>query len=507
MPLSRRDFIGQTATAAALTLGAMSFPASPRAASPARKLAADRAWLADLGKSLPEEHDYAPRIEGRLPDGLRGRLYRNGPGLFERAGHRKLNLLDGDGMIQRFDFAGDSAARYASRFVRTAKFVEEEAAGEALYGTWTTRAPGGFLANLGADIPTQAGVATVVKDGVLLALDEVDPIYALDPDTLATTGPYQIAPGLALPGVKAHTKTDGKTGDWTLIGTEYGPSMTIRIVTRGRDGAIRLRRELKSPRMTYLHDYFVTERHIVLLLHPVSFSPFAMLAGLKSFTDSLTWNPADGNLVLVLEKDGDAPPRQFAAPAAWMWHSLNAWETGNTIVADFVGYEAPDHFLGEDAFLAAIMDGERGQARYPGTLRRYVIDLAAGGLREAIVADGHHEFPIVDPRKASHAHRHGYFAIGAPGDFVTDGVARIDMETGRRDAFRFGPKHFVGEPVFAPAGPAEGEGWLLAQVQSGETGRNFLAVFEAGNVSAGPVARVHLAHHVPLSFHGWWQAA
>lgn len=500
--LSRRDFLTTSAaTGAALALGSAARPAA--AGTP---LPPDRAWLAALGKSLPEERNYVPRIEGRLPAGLRGRLYRNGPGLFERGGHRKRNLLDGDGMIQRFDFTGESV-RYANRFVHTKKFVEEEAAGEALYRTWTTRAPGGFLANLGAGILTQAGVTTVVKDGVLLALDEVDPIYALDPDTLRTTGPFEIAPGLTLPGVKAHTKTDGKTGDWTLVGTEYGPSMTIRIVTRGADGTVKARRELKSPRMTYLHDFFVTERHVVLLLHPVEFSPFAMLAGFKSFTDSLTWSPAKGNRVLVVEKEGDAAPVELEAPTAWMWHSLNAHEAGRTIVADFVGYENPDHFIGENPFLEAIMVGERGRAEYPGKVRRHVIDLSAKTLREEIVSAEHHEFPIVDPRAAGHTHRFGYFAVGAPRGFVTDGVVRIDMTSGARDAFRFGPKHFVGEPVFAPSGPGEGEGWLLAQVQSGETGTSFLAIFDARRVADGPIAKVHLTHHVPLSFHGTWQAA
>lgn len=60
--------------------------------------------FAGLATSLPTEYDYVPRVEGRLPPALQGTLYRNGPGLFDRGGGRKRMLLDGDGMIQAYQF-------------------------------------------------------------------------------------------------------------------------------------------------------------------------------------------------------------------------------------------------------------------------------------------------------------------------------------------------------------------------------------------------------------------
>jgi all-trans-8'-apo-beta-carotenal 15,15'-oxygenase len=258
--------------------------------------------------------------------------------------------------------------------------------------------------------------------------------------------------------------------------------------------------------MTYLHDFFVTERHVIFLLHPVEFSPFAFLAGMESFTDSLSWAPAQGNLAMVVEKAAGATPMLFEAPAAFMWHSLNAYEDGTDIVADFVGYDDPDHFIGDNPVFKTVMQGETGENRFPGTVRRYRIDLAKRRLTEEVVDKGHHECPLLDPRVALQRHRYGFVATGEIGDWTLDGVARLDMGSGQRTEFRFGPKHFVGEPIFAPSGPAEGQGWLLAQVQSGETGRSFLAIFDAETLEDGPVAKVMLNHHVPLSFHGFWQA-
>ena len=73
------------------------------------------------------------------------------------------------------------------------------------------------------------------------------------------------------------------------------------------------------------------------------------------------------------------------APAAYMWHSLNAYQQNGAIIADFVGYDTPDHFIGRAPAFAAVMRGEDGEAEFPGTIRRYVIDLKAKALRQEII--------------------------------------------------------------------------------------------------------------------------
>jgi carotenoid cleavage dioxygenase len=53
----------------------------------------------------------------------------------------------------------------------------------------------------------------------------------------------------------------------------------------------------------------------------------------------------------------------------------------------------------------------------------------------------------------------------------------------------------------------EGDGWLLAVVWRAPTNTSDLAVFNACDVEAGPVALVHLGHRVPDGFHGNWVGA
>lgn len=467
----------------------------------------EQSWLAGLATTLDTEHDYHPRIEGHVPAALRGTLYRNGPGRFDRGGMRKRHLLDGDGMIQAFDFTGNGV-RYRNRYVRTAKFLEEEQAGRYTRPTWSTRAPGGPLRNAGNRIRSQAGVTVLLKNDRLYAFDEVGQPWGLDPGTLETLGEQSLGPAGLRADYKAHTKTDPTTGDWALIAFQHGPRDHIHLVEHAANGVFKRHQCVPSPRGSYIHDWFLTERYAVILLHPIELSLPGYLAGLRSFTESLRWDASQGNLLMVIDRSGQTPVRTLEAPASFMWHSLNAYEQGTTIVADFVGYTAPDHFIGEHAAFRQIMSGAMGEARHPGLLRRYVIDLASGRVTEDILWDRNCEFPIVDPRAATRAHRYGYLTT-APGPTVFhQGLARIDTSNGQVDLIDLGPRTHLGEPIFVADQTAPDErGWLLSIGLDGDSGTSFLGVFRSDALADGPIARLWLNHSTPLSFHGYWQPA
>ncbi len=460
-------------------------------------------WMRLLGVSEQGGRYSAPRIEGEIPTDLRGSLYRNGPGLFERGGVAIRHLLDGDGLVQRLSFT-DAGVRYQNRFVRTAKYVAEEAADERLQATWTTRKTESFLDNIGGGVSgSQAGVTVYPVHGKVLARDEVGPTYEVDGENLETLGTIAAGKGLDDVGFKAHSKLDPDTGEWILLGTKFGPSMRIHVAIYEPTLRHKTQFEVESPRQVYVHDFMVTKRHIVVVLHPCEFSPFGFLAGMNSFTDSLTWAPQEGNLIAVLPRDG-GDARFFDAPAAFVWHALNAYDTDEGLVADLVGYDEPDHFIGPDALFANLMVGRLGRAEAPGRILRYRIDLKAGRLRQEVVDAGNHEFPMIDPRVAMTRHRVGYFASGGLGGF-NSGLKRLDYETAATQVFDFGTQTQVGEPVFAgrPGGALD-DGWLIAQCLDGASMTTFFAVFDAARVDAGPVAKLWLDHHVPISFHGAW---
>ncbi len=463
----------------------------------------EKPWLAGLAASMTEEHDYQAQVEGELPASLQGTLYRNGPGRFDFGGIRKTHLLDGDGMIQAFDFQGGKV-RYRNKFVRTEKYLAEQNAQRFTLPTWTTRAPGGMLRNLGNRIKSQAGVTTVVKSGFLFAFDEVGLPYGLDPDTLETHGERQVGADHLHPDFKAHTKTDGRTGEWLLLGVEHGPRTYLHLCVRSPEGTLRQHRRVAAPRGAYIHDWFVTQRHVLVLLHPLELSLLPFLSGQASFTDSLRWKPQNGNLLMIMEREGTAPPTILETSACFMWHSLNAYEAGGRMVADFVGYAEPDHFIGEKAAFRTIMEGRQGLQEHAGTIRRYVIDLAARRVTEEIISPENHEFPMTDPRVAAHRHRFGYFTTAPHATVFHNGLARLDMDSGKREHVYLDDVH-LGEPIVVPDDTmGEEQGWLLSLGLDGKTGNSFLGIFRSDRLADGPTARVLLRHPTPLSFHGYW---
>jgi len=465
-----------------------------------------------LATSLREEHDYEARIEGAVPPGLRGNFYRIGPGLFDRDGLRRRTVLDGDGMVQSFSFH-DRGVRYRNRFVRTRRFVDEEAAGRFLYPTWCTQASGGLLANIwrAGEVTSQAGVTVYRMNGRLYAFDEGSLPYELDPVTLATVGESSLGQPHDLTVYAAHSKVDERTGEWIHFGIRFGRAPQLHLNVFDRSGRLAGHRSLPLPRSVYMHDWFVTDRWLVLNFQPVEIRVWGFLLGLRSMVDSLRWNPAKGNLLMLLEREGNAPPIFIETPARFMWHSVNACTEAGEIVADFVGYDNPDHLIGPDAAAFAMMRGEKGKYGYSGRLRRYRIDPAARSAREELVGGENLEWPRINPRHLCHGYRFTYICQGHRGEFFWSIITRVDMKTGRTDSYDFGRTGFCSEPVFIPLpgrhyDPADADepGWLLTEVYDSTTRTSYLAVLRAERIADGPLARIRLTHHAPFSYHGWW---
>jgi all-trans-8'-apo-beta-carotenal 15,15'-oxygenase len=183
-------------------------------------------------------------------------------------------------------------------------------------------------------------------------------------------------------------------------------------------------------------------------------------------------------------------------------------------VADFVGYDEPDHFIGDDPFFWAVMEGRFVPAHHFGKIRRHVIDPRSGSVREEIVHDARScEYPTVNPQLQCGEYRYAYLAAVENLDrgLFHDRVMRIDMQTGATNEFYLGKGRYCGETVFVPkpmvyysANCTQEPGWLLTLVYDVGADRSELVVFEAEGLADGPIARIPLRHHTPFSFHGSW---
>ena len=464
-----------------------------------------------LTTSISKEYDYDVKVEGKIPPELGGTLYRNGPGLFQRAGVRKRCILDGDGMVQAFKIV-DGRVHFQNKFVRTEKYEEESAAGKFIYATWSTQAPGGMLANfLGGMLKSQAGITAVVRDEKLYAFDEFQQPYSLDPDTLETKGYALLENFEQTKFFSAHSKIDRKTGEWLFFGLEFGATVSLHLIILDKNNRLKRHQKIGLPRSVYVHDFFVSDRHIIVNLPPADLKFLDYLLGRTSILGSMSWQPEKGNLVLVFDRDISSKPVQLETEASWMWHSLNAYEDGEVIIADFVGYQNPDHILGEDPALIAIMSGRKGQYNYAGEIRRYVINLNKKKIRPEILDKGSYDFPSINLQHMCHKYRFGYLTKKQEKEIFFTGLARIDMENSSSQSYDFGPGKFCSEPVFVPvpgyrysAWTDKEPGWLLTEVYDSGKQKTFLALFRADNISDGPLARAYLNQAIPLGFHGFW---
>src|SRR5690625_625504 len=445
-------------------------------------------------------------IQGRIPTELEGTLYMNGPGIFTRGEHSKKSILDGDGIIQKLNLT-KGRAHYSRRFVQTEKLIAEKNRQEFLHPTWTTKSST-VLSNVGGRIKSQAGITVTLFKNQLYALDEVAPAYRLDPQTLETLGTAHFHLPDKDQAIKAHTRYLPKSKSWLLASTRMGRhGMSIDFIRHYANGQFKKTPTVISPRMVYFHDFAATERFALVILQPAFIRPFKFLSGQISFKEALDWQPDKGNIILVIDLETGAQ-QKFTAPSAWVWHIANAYEYSNQLIMDFVGYDNPEHFLGPDAQLSAIIKGQAGNPGAPGTLRRYVINTHNGQLKQEIIATGSYEFPNIAPESSGQHHHTIYATRGTTekGIFHHQ-IAAVQADTGQLELFDFGPETNVFEPVYAYSRTnTNGKAWLITQFLDSRHNRSGFAILDARQLAEGPIAVITLDETLPMSFHGQWVA-
>jgi carotenoid cleavage dioxygenase-like enzyme len=437
----------------------------------------------------------ALRVAGELPRGLSGTLFRNGPNpQFTPIDPMRHHWFAGDGMIHAFTIH-DGRASYRNRWVRTDKWVAENAAGRSLIPIF-----GGASAS-DVQVPN-TGVANtdvVWHAGRLLALEEAHLPFEIDPATLATRGVQSFGGALEGP-FTAHPKIDPVTGELVFFGYSAAGPMTPDMTwgTIGPDGRAGRVERFEAPYCSMVHDFAVTERHVLFPILPLHGSLKRAQAGQMPYV----WQPDLGGHIGIMRRDrGVASLRWFRAESCYVFHVLNAWDEGNRIVADVMQYDEPPLF--------PRADGQPSNKALTGArLVRWTLDPDAGtDVFKRTELDGMSgEFPRLDERRAGLRNRFGTFIGESRDGGGFDTIVWLDLLSGHRTAFTLPAGDGVSEPIFVPRGPlaTEGDGWLLAVVWRGSERRSDLIVLDTDGIERGPIATVQFAQRVPFGFHGNW---
>jgi len=441
-------------------------------------------------------------IEGQLPADLRGVFYRNGPGRFELDGERYHHWFDGDGFAQRWTI-GDGKASHQGRFVETRKFLEESAAGRFLYpGFGTHIARRGFRDN---DSMNVANTNLLPFNGKLYALWEGGSATEVDRDSLATIGIKTWRDDLKAMPFSAHPKIDADGTLWNF-GALPG-SGKLALYRIGADGKVLQAGVVELPKLALLHDFAVSERHLIFVMPPYDLKGDPGLSLAERHAWAGAGSAARPTRVVVIAKDTLTVRRVFELAPRMVFHFGNAWDERGGAVTHF------DLVLHEGDALAAlghVMRGER-EANRPAAHAavRVTLDHANGRASTVRLLDGA-EFPRVMPQVVGRRHRRlALLSSDRRNTSLTlDTVNVMDVDSGRADSWRFGPGWRVEEHVLVPRASSpidargERDGYLVGVAQDTRAGVGVLSVFDAARVGAGPLALARLPYRTPHCFHG-----
>jgi len=431
-------------------------------------------------------------ICGSLPDALNGTYFRNGPNpAFDPIG--RYHWFDGDGMIHAIRLHGGRAS-YRNRWVRSQGLLEEMRAGRALYYGLLElgRGEGRYKNTANTNVLFHAGKFFGLMEGALPT--------ELDPVSLATRGEFDFGGKLAGP-MTAHPKVDPVTGELFFFGySPIAPYLTFyRADSAGNLVAVE---PLSGGFPAMVHDFALTEHHVVFFVCPLTFR----LERLGSDQPVFAWEPELGTLWGCLPRYGKAKDIQWiAGDPCFIFHSMNAFEDRGTIVVDVARY--PELQLSD---LGETEQSSRLFVTAVPTLWRFRIDPKAETVEGEERCETLCEFPRVDERVLGRPYRYGFAAAGKR---AAGGVApkfscllRYDWNTGTATFRDVGHHRSAGEPVFVPASAAamEGDGYILVLVYDEREDRSELQIIASRDFEGDPVATVRIPHRIPYGFHGAW---
>jgi carotenoid cleavage dioxygenase-like enzyme len=457
------------------------------------------AYITDVFAPVLEEevHTDLP-VTGEIPTDLNGVYLRNGPNpRFEPKGD--YHPFDGDGMLHSAHFEkGQLTIR--NKWIRTEAWQREAESGHAEYWgirqTLKGREDQPIKDSANTDVIGHAGAA--IANWYLAGTP-----YAIDPITLETLGPRQSYLDALGSGMSAHCKVDQKTGELMYFDySDQWPYMWYGVVDK--HGQMTHRTPIELPGNRLPHDMAITENYSILHDHPVYHDEEAREAG----RHKVLFNSSMPSRLGVIPRKGDGESiRWFDFSGAFIYHVINAWELGDEIVMVACRYMPARHPDGsfDDARTAKMIARLMMDAR----LWEYRMSLVTGECSERCLDAEHNvEFPSYDAGKTGRYTQYAYLVDHDPQILRWSGVCKYNTETGERlSAWTDDEAHcWYSEPWFAPADDQQREdhGYLVVFVWNDKAKTQELQVFDAADLSTGPIARVHMPRRIPPGFHACW---
>jgi carotenoid cleavage dioxygenase len=441
-------------------------------------------------------------VEGDWPTDLDGAFYRVGPDPQypkppEYVGD---NGFDGEGHVSMFRVR-DGHVDYRTRYARNQRWKAQHEARRSLFGMYR---------NPLTDDPSVAGLSRgtantqlFLHHGKLLVFKEDSPPVYMDPLTLETIDDYYTFGGaLQSQTHTAHPKIDPVTGELVGFGYEAGGllSKDIFVYSADRSGTVNWSATVEAPYAGMMHDFYVTQRHVVFyLINMVADMDLIRNAGPHFAYDSRV--PC---YLGVMRRGGDGRDiRWFTGENLFCTHILGGWSDGDRLTIDMDGGDGVQMPF---AVFFPIRHGHFDPAKGTGRIRRFTVDLSGRTndryQTQTLVPEVTGQLARQDDRYHTLPYRYG-FLQGQRGWSV------VDHRTGTSRVLSV-PGYALSEMTFVPRNKdaPEGDGYLIGIGSSQqEAGRSDLILFDLQNSAEGPIARVRMPFKCVGQVHGFWADA
>lgn len=448
-----------------------------------------------------------PILSGKIPENLRGTLYRNGPARLERGGMRMGHWFDGDGAILAVHFT-DAEATALYRYVQTSGYKEEAASDRLLYGNYGMTAPGLIWNQWLKPIKNVANTSVLALPDKLLALWEGGKPHALDLETLETRGEDRLS-GLnnGLP-YSAHYKRDPHTGEIFNFGISPGTNAKLNLYKSDDTGNILKKASFPLEGIPIVHDFVLAGQYLIFFIPPVRVNALPVLFGLSSFGDALEWQPKLGTQFLVFDRETLSLVSRGETEPWYQWHFANGYvDASGEVIVDLVRYEdfQTNQYLKEVATCQTHTPAKS-------TLWRIKLEPESGKVRETeLVLDRDCEYPIVPQHLTGQASRYTFLSVQRQGVDISQeiygAIARFDSQTQSLTIADMGENRYPMEPIYAPNPQNPDMGWIVTVVYDGNIDKSEVWVFDSDRLDEPHICRLGLPSVVPMGFHGTWRQA
>lgn len=473
----------------------------------ASKISAKKSWAKALATPAAEFPLTQLSVKtGKIPDGLRGTLYRNGPARLQRGGMNAGHWFDGDGAILAVDFT-DVGATAVYRYVQTAGYQAEEKTDKFLYTNYGMTAPGPALLRWTKPVKNTANTSVLALPDRLLALWEGGPPHSLDLQTLETQGTDNLGSLDSGFSYSAHCKRDPISGNIYNFGITPGVTTNLNLYKSDFTGKIVQKATVAMDGIPLLHDFVLAGKYLIFFVPPVRLNLMPVLAGIGSYGDSFEWKPELGTQILVFDSETLSLVSRGETEPWFQWHFANGFvNEDGSVVVDFVRYVD----FQTNQRLKEVATGET-RTNAEGTISRVHLNPLTGkvtAIEEFL--DQACEFPVVPAGQIGQASRYIYLAMNrADVDIVAElygAIARLDTETRNLTIADMGENRYPAEPIYVPDISSE-KGWILTVVYDGNSDKSEVWIFDSDGLSRAPICTLELPGVIPLGFHGTWKSA